>query len=82
VPKLQAFRDKVLAGGAAPWPSALDDWWKAWNGLSPWPRGGSFPWDLWPAWAAAADSTGQALSSQASLAEALLAFVAGHRLGG
>lgn len=82
VPKLQAFRDKVLAGGAAPWPSALDDWWKAWNGLSPWPRGRSFPWDLWPAWAAAADSTGQALSSQASLAEALLAFVAGHRLGG
>jgi hypothetical protein len=47
--------------------------------MAEWPSGQAFAWDLWPAWAAAVDSTAQALSGQTALAEQLLAFVAGHR---
>lgn len=80
--KLQAFMHGVLASGARPCPPALHTWWKAWNGMAEWPNGQAFAWDLWPAWAAAVDSTAQALSGQTALAEQLLAFVAGHRRGG
>ena len=74
--KLQAFWDVVVTPQEHGWPGAVLHWWRAWNGLAPWPMADSFPWPSQPAWQKASVDTRDRLAAQPPLAETLLRFVA------
>ena len=80
--KLQAFWDAVPGADDPVLRLSVLPWWRAWNGVAPWPSSLAFPWSAAQAWQQASLRSRSRLMEQAPMVEALTRFVKVRRAPG